>query len=365
VDEQALFEFYDARVAVGIHNGVDFEKWRREAEKTEPRLLFMTRDDLMRHGAETITEAQFPETLTVGDSECRLTYRFEPGHPLDGATLSVPLHLLNQLDGRQFEWLAPGMLREKITWLVKALPKRVRAACVPVPDFVTAALTEISPSQPSLLVALATFILRKTAQEVPADAWKEADIPAHLRMNLRIIDEAGAELASGRDLIELKAKLGQAARLTFARAPELDFERTGLTTWDFGDLPEKITFTRNNHPITGYPALVDEGASVAIRLFDTPEVANLTLRGGARRLLRLALAPQMKQLEKNCPVSPRPRCNCAPSPLPTTCGKTCSRPSPTAPSSATTNRRAMKNNSPHKKTAPKPVFPPSVTPPAA
>ncbi|MFA7243305.1 MAG: ATP-dependent RNA helicase HrpA [Sulfuricellaceae bacterium] len=301
VDEQALFEFYDARVAAGIHNGVDFEKWRREAEKTEPRLLFMTRDDLMRHGAETITEAQFPETLTVGDSECRLTYRFEPGHPLDGATLSVPLHLLNQLDGRQFEWLTPGMLREKITWLVKALPKRVRAACVPVPDFVTAALTEISPAQPSLLVALTTFILRKTAQEVPADAWKEADIPAHLRMNLRIIDEAGAEMASGRDLIELKAKLGQAARLTFARAPELDFERTGLTAWDFGDLPEKITFTRNNHPITGYPALVDEGASVAIRLFDTPEAANLTMRGGARRLLRLALATQMKQLEKSLP----------------------------------------------------------------
>ena len=305
VDEHTLFEFYDARVPTdtpaGIHNGVDFDKWRRDAEKADPRLLFMSRDDLMRHGAESITEAQFPEMLNVSGSECPLSYRFEPSHPLDGATLSVPLHLLNQLDGRQFEWLVPGMLREKITWLVKALPKRVRAACVPVPDFVTAALETLSPSQPSLLAALATFILRKTAQEVPADAWKEADIPAHLRMNFRINDEAGAEMASGRDLIELKAKLGQAARLTFARAPELDFEREGLTAWDFGDLPEKIAFTRNNHPITGYPALVDEGESVAIRLFDTPEAARETMRGGVRRLLRLALVTQMKQLDKNLP----------------------------------------------------------------
>jgi ATP-dependent helicase HrpA len=302
VDEQTLFEFYDTRVAAGIHNGVDFEKWRREAEKTDPRLLFMTRDDLMRHGAEAITEAQFPEMLTISGSECPLTYRFEPGHPLDGASLSVPLHLLNQLDGRQFEWLVPGMLREKITWLVKALPKRVRAACVPVPEFVTAALMEISPSpQPSLLAALATFILRKTTQKVPPETWKEADIPSHLRMNFRIVDEAGAELAGGRDLVELKAKLGQAARLTFARAPELDFEREGLTSWDFGDLPEKITFTRQGHAITGYPALVDEGASVAIRLFDTPEAARETMRGGARRLLRLALNAQMKQLDKSLP----------------------------------------------------------------
>jgi len=302
VDEHTLFAFYDARIPAGIHNGVDFEKWRREAEKAHPRLLYMSRDDLMRHGAEAITEEQFPESLAVAGSECPLTYRFEPGHPLDGATLSVPLHLLNQIDGARCEWLVPGMLREKVTWLVKALPKRVRAACVPVPEFVTAALDEISAAGGKpLSLALAAHIQRKTTQEVPPDAWKESELPAHLRMNYRIVDEAGAELASGRDLPELKAKLGQAARLTFARAPELDFEREGLTAWDFGDLPEKIAFTRNGHPITGYPALVDEGQSVAIRLFDTPEVAQAAMRGGVRRLLRLALALQLKQLDKILP----------------------------------------------------------------
>ncbi len=327
VDEHTLFAFYDARIPAGIHNGADFEKWRREAEKSNPKLLYMTRDDLMRHGADSVTEEQFPETLAVAGSECRLTYRFEPGHPLDGATLGVPLHLLNQVDAERCEWLVPGMLREKVTWLVKALPKRIRAACVPVPEFVTGALVAFSPSprpspvkgegvkapsplagegwgegvRRSLNATLAAHIQRKTTQEVPPDAWKGNDLPAHLRMNFRIIDEAGAELASGRDLAELKVKLGQAARLTFARAPELDVEREGLTAWDFGDLPEKIAFTRNGHPITGYPALVDEGESVAIRLFDTPEVAAAAMRGGVRRLLRLSLAAQMKQAEKNLP----------------------------------------------------------------
>ncbi len=302
VDEHTLFAFYDARIPAGIHNGVDFEKWRREAEKANPRLLYMTRDDLMRHGAEAITEEQFPESFTIAGSECPLTYRFEPSHPLDGASLSVPLHLLNQIDGARCEWLVPGMLREKVTWLVKALPKRVRAACVPVPEFVTDALGVLTPAGGKpLSLALAAHIQRKTTQEVPADAWKESEIPAHLRMNFRIVDEAGAELASGRDINDLKTKLGQAARLTFARAPELDFEREGLTAWDFGDLPEKIAFTRNGHPINGYPALVDEGQSVAIRLFDTPEVALAAMRGGVRRLLRLALALQMKQIDKNLP----------------------------------------------------------------
>jgi len=326
VDEHTLFAFYDARIPAGIHNGVDFDKWRREAEKTQPRLLFMSRDDLMRHGAEAITEDQFPEILRVAGSECRLAYRFEPSHPLDGATLTVPLHLLNKLDGASCEWLVPGMLREKVTWLVKALPKRIRATCVPVPEFVTAALTALSPTLsrerereqtfPSpasgggargegvckpLTDTLAAYIRKRTSQEVPPGTWKDNEIPAHLRMNFCIVDEGNTELASGRDLAELKAKLGQAARLTFARAPELDFEREGLSAWDFGDVPEKIAFTRNGHPITGYPALVDEGDSAAIRLFDTPEAARAAMRGGARLLLRLALATQMKQLEKSLP----------------------------------------------------------------
>lgn len=152
-----------------------------------------------------------------------------------------------------------------------------------------------------LTESLAAFIRKKTGQETPPDAWKEADLPLHLRMNFKVVDEAGVEMASGRDLAALKEKLGQAARLTFAKTPELDIEKEGLTNWDFGDLPEKIAFTRGGQQLTGYPALEDDGDSVSIRLFDTPEAAEAAMRAGVRRLLRLALNPQMKQLEKSLP----------------------------------------------------------------
>ncbi|MDP3483716.1 MAG: ATP-dependent RNA helicase HrpA [Sulfuricella sp.] len=301
VDEERIYAFYDARIPEGIHNGADFDKWRRGAEAKDKRLLYMSRDDLMRHGAEAVTVELFPEIIIVGETACRLSYRFEPGHPLDGVTLTVPLHLLNQMDAKRFDWLVPGMIREKLTVLVKSLPKRLRSACVPVPDFVTKALEAMTPGQGLLTESLAAFIRKKTGQEVPPDTWKETDLPPHLRMNFKVVDEAGAEMASGRDLAALKEKLGQAARLTFAKTPELDIEKEGLTNWDFGDLPEKIAFTRGGQQLTGYPALEDDGDSVSIRLFDTPEAAQAAMRAGVRRLLRLALNPQMKQLEKSLP----------------------------------------------------------------
>ncbi len=301
VDEERIYAFYDARIPAGIHNGADFDKWRRAAEAKDKRLLYMNKDDLMRHGADAITVELFPEILIVGETACRLAYRFEPGHPLDGVTLTVPLHLLNQMDAKRFDWLVPGMIREKLTVLIKSLPKRLRSACVPVPDFVTAALEAMTPGQGLLTESLAAFIRKKTGQEVPPDTWKETDLPPHLRMNFKVVDEAGAEMASGRDLAALKKKLGQAARLTFAKTPELDIEKEGLTNWDFGDLPEKIAFTRGGQQLTGYPALEDDGDSVSIRLFDTPEAAQAAMRAGVRRLLRLALNPQMKQLEKSLP----------------------------------------------------------------
>jgi len=355
VDEERMYAFFDARVPADIHNGAAFDKWRREAERENPRLLYMSRDDLMRHGAEDVTEELFPETAVVGETPCPLTYRFDPGHPLDGVTLTLPLHLLNQIDEARCQWLVPGMIRDKVTWLVKALPKQIRRVCVPVPEFVTEALTQLSPSPSKsisanltslpfkgrvgvgmgsnstdtnpiphptsplkgeenklapvtskgesvpLTAALSHFIHRKAAIEVPPDAWNEADLPPHFKMNFRVVDDAGAELASSRDLAALRKQLGQAAQVTFARAPELDFERENITAWDFGDLPEKITFNRGGTQLVGYPALADENGTVAIRLFDTPDAAHRAMRSGVCRLLRLSLREQIKQLEKNLP----------------------------------------------------------------
>ncbi len=326
VDEERMVAFYHARIPADMHNGAAFERWRREAEKADPKLLFMSRDDLMRHDAGGVTETLFPKTLAVGEVACPLTYRFEPGHPLDGVTLTVPLHLLNKVDEVRCAWLVPGMVREKITALVKGLPKQLRRLCVPVPEFVTGFLDNLSPPpQPSpargegaqtspppqageglgergsLSFTLSTYIKRRTGQDVPPDAWEGVELPEHLKMHYRVVDDAGQELASGRDLAALRGKLGQAAQMTFAKGPDSDFEREGVTAWDFGDLPEKLAFSRGGAQLTGFPTLADMGDSVAILLLDTPEAAAREMRAGVRRLLRLALKEQMKQLEKSLP----------------------------------------------------------------
>ena len=299
VDEHALFAFYDARVPEGIVNGAGFEKWRQEAERENPKLLYLTRDDLMRHAASSVTEAQFPEQFNLDGTPVPLKYRFEPGHALDGVTATIPLALLNQLDPTQAEWLVPGMIREKITHLIKSLPKTIRRVCVPVPDFVTGFLEKVTMGEGKLLEVVAEYIRQRTGLKLSVNEWTEP-IPPHLLMNFRVIDDAGRELAMGRDWLALKNQLGQAAQLTF-RSGQPDIEKTGLKQWDFGDLPKKLDFTRNNRQMTGYPALEDNGDSVAVKLFDTEAAAQESHRKGVRRLMRFELKEQMKQLEKGLP----------------------------------------------------------------
>jgi len=226
---------------------------------------------------------------------------------MDGVTTTVPLHLLNQLDTEPFEWLVPGLIREKVGALFKALPKAFRRHLVPPTQHVTQFLTECERGErgeerggESLRKAVLRYVHRAAGEPVPADALDGADLPAHLLMNFRVIDEAGRELASGRDLAALKSQLGQAAQLTFAAA-EPGIEKSGIRAWDFGELPATIAFTRGGRKLTGYPALVDEGESVAIRLFDTGGAAAESLRGGVRRLMTLALKEQVRQLDKSLP----------------------------------------------------------------
>jgi ATP-dependent helicase HrpA len=220
VDEDRMFAFFDARIPPDVVNGQGFEHWRREAERENPRLLFMSREDLMRHGAEAVTPDLFPERLEVGGVPCRLAYRFEPGHPLDGVTLTVPLALLNRLDEAACEWLVPGMVRDKVAALVKALPKKVRHALTPLPEFVTGFLCSVSdtPARPGLRAALAAYVRQKTGLAVTEDDLAAANLPPHLTMNVRVVDEEGHELACDRDLAALKKRLGEAARLTFAQS---------------------------------------------------------------------------------------------------------------------------------------------------
>ena len=307
VDEQQIFAFYDAIIPQHIVNGAAFEKWRKQAESENPHILYLQREMLMRHDADRITEVQFPEHLLLSDgNQLPLTYRFDPGHVLDGVTVVVPLPLLNRLDAKQLDYLVPGLIREKVTWYFKSLPKPVRRMLVPLPESVTAFLESLNHAKsPALLQdAMIQFILRKTTIAIPFETWETQTIPLHLLVNIQVVDDAGKELAMSRNLIELQQQFGQQAQATFATTDKSEkhpIERGSITQWDFAELPVTVTFTRHGQSLEGYPTLVDCDDSVAIRILDTAAAANDLMRAGVRRLLYLALKEQIKQLEKNLP----------------------------------------------------------------
>ena len=298
LDEERIFRVFDARIPQGLHNGAAFETWRAEAEAADPKALFLRREDILGEGLGA-DHTLFPETMAVDGVACKLKYRFEPGHALDGVTLKLPLYLLNRIEPAQVDWLVPGLIREKLTALLKFLPKDRRRPLIPLPDTVTAFLSVATPGERVLTDALAAFIRRKTGADIHPDEWK-GELPAHLKMNVSVIDDAGQELASGRDLVSLRQQLGGAARITYGGgAEDSEFERSGLVEWSFGDLPEQVKFKRGGRELTGYPALVDNGENVDLRLLDAADAAAAETRRGVVRLLRTALAAQFKQLDKD------------------------------------------------------------------
>lgn len=280
-----------------------FEAWLKTAERNNPRLLFLSRDDLMQHAAAHITEEQFPKFWQTADGKFKLSYRFEPHHPLDGVTMTVPLTVLNRLHAPSLEWLVPGMLREKIQLLIKALPKQIRRICVPVPDFITKFLESNPDRQAAIIPQLAHFIAKSAGdmrilEQIDQDAWAAQELPEHCYLNLRIIDDGGQELAGGRKLHELQQQLGQAAAVTF-RDNTQEFERDNVTAWDIGTLPESIKFARGKQQLTGYLGLQKEkDGRIALRLFDTNEAAEQAHRQGVIELMKLQLKEQVKDLNK-------------------------------------------------------------------
>lgn len=330
VDDEALFAFYNERLpdfytADAVSDGPKtkkqpapqkgrlkplpladirtFEAWLKTAERDNPRLLFLSRDDLMQHAAAHITEEQFPKFWQTADGKFKLSYRFEPHHPLDGVTMTVPLTVLNRLHAPSLEWLVPGMLREKIQLLIKALPKQIRRICVPVPDFITKFLESNPDRQAAIIPQLAHFIAKSAGdmrifEQIDQDAWAAQEFPEHCYLNLRIIDDGGQELAGGRKLHELQQQLGQAAAVTF-RDNTQEFERDNVTAWDIGTLPESIKFARGKQQLTGYLGLQKEkDGRIALRLFDTTEAAEQAHRQGVIELMKLQLKEQVKDLNK-------------------------------------------------------------------
>ncbi len=287
VDPETLFAFYQERIPEGIHNGVTFEQWRRQAEAEDPERLFLTRDYLMQHEAEAVTEAQFPDQMRGQGYELGLAYHFEPGHAEDGVSVQVPVSILQQLPRHRFEWLVPGMLEEKCIALVRSLPKAVRKNFVPVPDFVRGALQALNADELPLTEALAHQLLRMTGVRIPADAWAPESLEPHLLMNFQVRDAKGKLLGQGRDLAALKERFSNEAQAGLEAVGDYSLEQEHLTRWSFGDLPEVLEQKKAGLCLKLYPALVDEGDTVSLKLLAEAEAARRATELGLARLFRL------------------------------------------------------------------------------
>ncbi|MDR1646822.1 MAG: ATP-dependent RNA helicase HrpA [Zoogloeaceae bacterium] len=310
VDDELIFAFYDRLIPENLHNGAAFDHWRREAERENPRLLFLERDDLMRHSAAGITTDAFPPHLKLAGAEYALSYHFEPGSPRDGVTLIVPLAQLNPLPAARLEWLAPGLLKEKIVALVKTLPQKIRARLAPVPEFAEAFIAWVGGDEKhmarGLLPPLIDYILAEKdfntrGWVVVPDSFRPDALPAHFFMNFKVTDEHGRQLDMSRNLSQLKADWGRAARQEFSGLHETPATQENLTDWTFGALPEIMETRIGSQSVIGYPALVDEGATVRLSVFDTQEEARQAHARGLLRLFMLQFRDQVRAFEKSLP----------------------------------------------------------------
>lgn len=292
--DETRFEFYDKRLPEDAYDGPRFEKWRKATEQDNPRVLYMSEADLLQPENEPPSRADFPDTLKVQQLNIPLSYRFDPGEAEDGITITVPREGLNQIDSDRLGWLVPGLLEQKIVALIKSLPKSLRRAFVPATDTARQVFAELKPGQGSFEGAVAAILSRLAGEPIPASAFQGAELPDHLRMNVRVVDEEGKQLAAGRDLSALRREFGAEASASFSENASPEWNRDGLVEWNFGDLPEQIAVKRGGLALAGFPALLDRGDSVSLRLLDVREQALAETRLGVRRLCCLAAARELK-----------------------------------------------------------------------
>ncbi len=354
VDDELIAAFYDKLIPADIHNGISFERWHKDVTAKEPKLLYLNRDDLMRHEAAGVTTELFPKMMNVAGVEMLLSYHFEPGTPRDGVTLTVPLYALNQVSADRCDWLVPGMLKEKVHLLIKSLPQKLRRHCVPLPDYAAGFCDRVQTAHAfgkgSLLDAVIADVREQTGIATRTTDYKLETLSAHQFMNFKIIDEHGRQLEMGRNLGSLRAEFGGQARESFQRIAEQtamplaaglvgQSTRAGkvasaagktqvsgpsaaaqsgtaaqvvgktasatthqnLTGWTFGELPELLEIQQGRQTLIGFPALVDKVTHCDLEVFDDPAEAARVHRTGLRRLLALQLKEQLKYLEKNIP----------------------------------------------------------------
>ncbi|MBP9736668.1 MAG: ATP-dependent RNA helicase HrpA [Rhodoferax sp.] len=349
VDDELIFNYYDQQLPAEVCSGFSFESWYRDAVRINPKLLMLTKEELMRHEAAGITSQAFPKTIRLGGIDCAATYLHEPGDPKDGLTVTVPIFVLNQVNEERCEWLVPGMLKDKVQALLKTLHQRPRSRLVPLPESARKMAEQLNEpalfGHGSLVEAVLKLVRLATSVDVVRADIKVDMLQAHFFMHLRVVDEHGRQLASGRNLGALKSELGAKARGAFQalaglkvgsvtenqkstknhtpaqsgqqvnaifsgskstleveKKPEhLSSVAERYVDWTFGELPELLEIRRSGQALIGYPALIDALDAVTIEVFDEPEVAAARHALGLRRLFALQIRDALKYLEKNIP----------------------------------------------------------------
>ncbi|MFC7530701.1 ATP-dependent RNA helicase HrpA [Actinoplanes sp. GCM10030250] len=296
VDDETVYALYDARIPADVISSRHFDGWWKNARRENPDLLTFTRDDLVNAGRDTVDPNAFPDAWLAGGIKLPLSYEFEPNSHADGVTVRLPLDLINKVDAEDFGWSVPGFRKEVVIALIRALPKALRTSFVPVPDWAEAVLDRVPARRGPLPDAIGTELRRLTGTVVPRDAWRPDQVPGHLRMNFRIVSEAGEVVAEGRDLDVLRKQLAPKVQATISKAAG-NLERRGITTNDFGVLPRRVAQVRGGYEVNVWPALVDEGDSVAIRVFEDEASQRAAMAAGTRKLLLLTLPPAARYLQ--------------------------------------------------------------------
>ena len=306
-DDEALLSFFEQRVPEHVVNGKTFETWREAAEAKQPGLLRLSLEDVLTF-EQGLLPRHYPDIIELHGAQIAVSYRFDPSAEDDGITLSVPLPLLLQLDAGELDWTIPGWHEQKITALLSELPRALRKELGSIPELAERVAARLTPFEGPMLPALARVASAEAGIELPESAFRLEAVPPYMRLTCRVIGEGGRTVAQSRDVAELIAQHGGRAREALRRsAPPAQWERSGITSWDFGELPAFIVRRVLGAELRSYPALIDRSKSVDLSLLETESAAQAATRLGIRRLFALAARSPLSVFAKQCPPPASPR----------------------------------------------------------
>lgn len=301
VDDRTLFEFYDQRIDTEVVSQKHFDTWWNKAQQKDPELLNFERSFLINDDAEQVSKLDFPNFWHQGNLKLKLTYQFEPGTDADGVTVHIPLPLLNQVEMTGFDWQIPGLREELVIALIKSLPKSYRRNFVPAPNYAQAFLSRAVPLEKPLLDTLIYELRRMTGVTVEAEHWNWEQIPSHLKMTFRVVDENGKKIAESMNLDELKFNLKDRVQESISAVADDGIEQSELHIWSFADLPQCYEQKQRGFSVKAFPAIVDEKDAVGIKLFETEFEQSVAMQQGLRRLLLLNVPSPIKYLHEKLP----------------------------------------------------------------